>query len=116
MWTMAHALAIVIVAAAIPTPSLRAAVPSNDTAAFRMFDLASGPAPGTEVTSHPIFSECYPDWLESVSLLVTRTPGSTDTVGLFNPDSRSWPRVIPRCNPAPVTSFRCRMLRAGPTF
>jgi hypothetical protein len=73
---------LMLTVAALHALPVAARTPTNDTAAFRTFDLFSDRTTAVNVSDHVNIS-AYPSYLSSNPLLVTRTPGSSDTVALF---------------------------------
>ncbi|MBI5708842.1 MAG: hypothetical protein HZC42_00815 [Candidatus Eisenbacteria bacterium] len=82
MKTLATPVATALAAISL-LASAAARTPTNDAAAFRTFDLYADRTAAVNVVDHVNVSG-YPSYLVSNSLLVTRTPGSSDTVALFN--------------------------------
>src|SRR5688572_10476282 len=72
--------ATVVLASSFPAAAF---VPSDDAAGFRRLDLYGDRIGAVNVLDHRNISG-YPGVLNNDFLLVTRTPGSIDTVSLFN--------------------------------
>lgn len=86
------------------TPSSKAAVPTNDAAAFRMFHLYNDRTASMNTFDHLNFNG-YPASLASPPpLLVMRpTPGSADTLGLFSSFAKD--AIYFEVNVGPTLSF-----------
>ena len=75
-------LSATVLATICPSSPAAARTPTNDAAAFRTFDLYANRTAAVNVIDHTNISG-YPAYLSNLALLVTRTPGSTDSVAIF---------------------------------
>lgn len=93
---------LVLTFAALHALPAAARTPTNNAAAFRTINLYTDRTVAVGVQDHINISQ-YPSTLNSDALLVTRTPGSADSVALFN--SEPYDGINFEVNATPTQSY-----------